>query len=87
MWMASAEYSIPIIEMLRFAAFYDVGTVNLTDWNFDPSGYADNWGLGVRLNIPQMGPIRLDYGFPIHYPDYLDGDPQFQFSIGWNRPI
>jgi len=86
-WMGSAEYSIPIIEMLRFAVFYDVGTVNADSWDFNAEQYADDWGLGFRINIPQMGPIRLDYGFPITYPDYLDGDSQFQFSIGWDRPI
>jgi outer membrane protein insertion porin family len=86
-WMGSLEYSIPIIERLRFAAFYDIGAVNKRSFDFDMSNYHDNWGIGLRINIPQMGPLRLDYGFPIHHDDTVSGKPRFQFSIGAERPI
>jgi outer membrane protein insertion porin family len=86
-WMGSIEYSVPIIERLRFALFYDIGTVNYDAYDFDSSNYHDNWGLGLRINIPQMGPLRLDYGFPIHHDDTLSGKPRFQFSVGWSRPL
>jgi outer membrane protein insertion porin family len=86
-WMGSVEYSLPIIERLRFALFYDIGAVNVRSFDFDPSNYHDNWGLGLRINIPQMGPLRLDYGFPIHHDDTVSGKPRFQFSIGAERPI
>lgn len=84
-WMASAEYSIPIIERVRIAAFYDIGVVNEDAYDFDVSGVADDAGIGLRIDIPQMGPMRLDYAFPISYPDYLGGKPRFQFSVGWTR--
>jgi outer membrane protein assembly factor BamA len=32
-----------------------------------------------------MGPLRLDYGFPITHDDTVSGKPRFQFSVGWNR--
>lgn len=86
-WMGSVEYSLPIIERLRFALFYDIGTVNSDAFDFDSSNYHDNWGLGLRINIPQMGPLRLDYGFPIHHDDTVNGKPRFQFSVGWFRPM
>jgi len=84
-WMGSLEYSLPIIERLRLAAFYDIGAVNADAWDFSGRNYADNWGVGIRLNIPQMGPLRLDYGFPITHDDTVSGKPRFQFSVGWNR--
>jgi outer membrane protein insertion porin family len=84
-WMGSIEYSLPIIERLRFAVFYDIGTVNPEAWDFNASNYADNWGLGLRLNIPQMGPLRLDYGFPLTHDDTVSGKPRFQFSVGYSR--
>lgn len=86
-WFGSAEYSIPIIERLRFALFYDIGNVyedafslNLND---DQETYNDNWGLGVRLNIPRLGPLRLDYGIPITNDKFSRGGGRFQFSVSY----
>jgi len=88
-WMGSAEYSIPLIERLRFAVFYDIGMVYLESYDFNFSQYNDNWGVGLRLAIPQLGPapLRLDYAFPItHGPD-TSGNGRFQFSVGYQRPF
>jgi outer membrane protein insertion porin family len=88
-WFASAEYSIPIFEQergigIRLAIFYDIGnvTVDPFDWSF--KNYSDNYGVGLRLNLP-IGPIRLDYGIPIHHDQFNDGDGQFQFGVGYTR--
>jgi outer membrane protein insertion porin family len=83
-FLGSAEYSIPIIERLRLAAFYDIGNVYAKSYDFDFKDYIDNWGVGIRLNIPKLGPLRLDYGIPITHPG-LNGSGKFQFSVGWNR--
>jgi outer membrane protein insertion porin family len=83
-FLGSAEYSIPIIERLRLAVFYDIGNVYEKSYDFDFKNYLDNWGLGVRLNIPRLGPLRLDYGIPITHPN-ASGSGKFQFSVGWNR--
>jgi outer membrane protein insertion porin family len=83
-FMGSAEYSIPIIERLRLALFYDIGNVYTDAYDFNFKDYLDNWGVGVRLNIPRLGPLRLDYGIPITHPG-ANGSGKFQFSVGWNR--
>jgi outer membrane protein insertion porin family len=83
-FLGSVEYSIPIIERLRLAAFYDIGNVYAKAYDFDFKNYFDNWGVGVRLNIPRLGPLRLDYGIPITHPGE-SGNGKFQFSVGWNR--
>lgn len=83
-FLGSAEYSIPIIERLRLAAFYDIGNVYTDAYDFNFKDYLDNWGVGVRLNIPRLGPLRLDYGIPITHPG-ASGSGKFQFSVGWNR--
>ncbi len=83
-WFGSAEYSIPIIERLRFALFYDVGCVQLEPYNFTLSGFNDNWGIGLRLNLP-IGPLRLDYGIPIHHDQYNSSSGRFQFGVGYTR--
>ena len=83
-WFGSAEYSIPIIERLRFALFYDVGQVSADPYDFSSQDYSDNWGLGLRLNLP-IGPLRLDYGIPIHHDQYNGGSGKFQFGVGYTR--
>ncbi|HNQ87245.1 MAG TPA: outer membrane protein assembly factor BamA [Verrucomicrobiota bacterium] len=94
-WYASAEYSIPIIERLRLAAFYDIGNVYPDAYSFDtyPDSrgpwsyglYSDNWGIGIRLNIPMLGPLRLDYAMPIKHDRYTGGSGRFQFGVGYTR--
>ncbi len=88
-WFGSLEYSIPILEKengvgVRFALFYDVGAVGAGPYSFS-GNFDDNWGLGFRLNIPHLGPLRLDYGMPIHHDQYNSGSGQFQFGVGYTR--
>ena len=90
-WFGSLEYSIPIIERLRFAVFYDIGNVMSRAYSYDFSNYSDNWGIGLRLNLPLGGasgtPLRLDYGIPIHHDAFSNGKARFQFSVGFDRPF
>ncbi len=89
-WLGSMEYSVPIIERLRFALFYDIGNVYPKAYSFsaqrpnDPF-YSDNWGVGIRLNIPNLGPLRLDYAIPISHDDQTSGSGRFQFGVGFTR--
>ncbi len=90
-WFGSVEYSLPIFEKdggvsLRFAMFYDIGAVAADPYSFS-SAYNDNWGFGLRLNIPHLGPLRLDYGIPITHDSYNNGGSQFQFGVGYERPF
>jgi len=90
-WFGSAEYSIPIIEQehgvgVRFAVFYDVGNVTADSYSWTLKNYSDNWGVGLRLNLP-IGPIRLDYGIPIHHDQFNSSNGQFQFGVGYTRDL
>jgi outer membrane protein insertion porin family len=90
LWFASAEYSVPIIERLRIAAFYDIGNVYPLAYSFQQQGpeygpYTDDFGFGIRLNIPGMGPLRLDYAIPLKHDPFVDGKGRFQFSVGYTR--
>jgi len=91
-WFGSIEYSLPIIDKegsggVRFAVFYDVGSVAVDAYDFNVSDYSSDWGIGLRLNLP-IGPLRLDYAFPITYDSrFNDGKGQFQFGVGWSRPF
>ncbi len=90
-WFGSVEYSLPIIDKeggggVRFAVFYDVGSVGANAYDFNVRGYSSDWGIGLRLNLP-IGPLRLDYAFPITYDQFSSGKGQFQFGVGWSRPF
>lgn len=92
-WFGSAEYSIPIIERLRFALFYDAGMVYQNAYSFTPTKYSngsssgiysDNFGFGIRLNLP-IGPLRLDYGIPLTHDKFSGNGGKFQFGVGYTR--
>ena len=78
----TVEYTIPIIDRVRFAVFYDTGFVNAGSWNFGTQNYNSDFGFGLRLNLP-IGPIRLDYGIPIQTDKFNNSSGRFQFSVGY----
>jgi outer membrane protein insertion porin family len=88
-WFSSYEYSIPIFEKeggvsLRYALFYDIGCVDAASYSYSLN-YSDDWGMGLRLNIPHLGPLRLDYGIPMKHDKYNGTSGQFQFGVGYTR--
>jgi outer membrane protein insertion porin family len=88
-WFGSVEYSLPIFEKdngpgVRFALFYDVGSVGEGPYSFS-GNFDDNWGIGLHINIPKLGPLRLEYGVPIHHDQYNGSSGQFQFGVGYHR--
>jgi outer membrane protein insertion porin family len=88
-WFGSAEYSIPIFEKesgpsLRFALFMDAGSVGASPYSFS-GNFDDDWGFGFRLNIPHLGPLRLDYGIPLTHDINNGASGQFQFTVGYTR--
>jgi outer membrane protein insertion porin family len=91
------EYTIPVIERVRFALFVDGGFVNDSSFDFSPTkhiatgtngqtfasgGFNADYGFGVRLDLP-IGPIRIDYGIPISKDRWSSSSGQFQFSVGY----
>lgn len=83
-YMLSAEYSIPVIDRLRLAVFYDMGNVYYDPYDFNLSEFCADVGIGLRLNLP-IGPLRLDYGFPIKTANGEDDSGHFNFSVGYTR--
>ena len=58
------EYTYPLLDVLRLAAFYDTGNVWQKASGFGGGDLKSSVGLGVRIKTP-VGPIRLDYGIPL----------------------
>jgi len=79
----TAEVTFPIIEKVRGAIFYDVGFVNAGSWQFTTANYNSDFGIGLLLELPAIGPIRIDYGIPIKADVFNDSSGQFQFNVGY----
>jgi outer membrane protein insertion porin family len=80
-YLATAEYSLPIIDRLRFAVFYDMGNVFYKSYDFS-TDYSSDAGVGIRLNLP-IGPLRFDYAFPIQDAYGTSGNGRFNFTVGY----
>lgn len=78
---ATVEWTFPIIEKARGAVFYDTGFVNSSAWSFGFNHMASDIGVGLRLDLP-IGPLRLDYGYPIMRDGY-NGGGHFNFNVGY----
>jgi len=74
--LGTIEYSYPVWEKWRLAAFYDVGYIGDT---FFETPYADA-GLGVRWETP-VGLVRLDFAKGVRSSDVGDFDRPFHISF------
>ncbi|MBA2431337.1 MAG: outer membrane protein assembly factor BamA [Chthoniobacterales bacterium] len=78
---ATVELTVPIIEKVRAAVFYDTGFVNTGAFDFAADNVASDIGIGLRLDLP-IGPIRLDYGIPLQTAGNSSSG-KFNFSVGY----
>jgi outer membrane protein insertion porin family len=81
----SLEYTIPIVETVRAAVFYDTGFVNSDSWDPSPSDLYSDIGIGIRLKLPISPlPLALDYAIPVSSPDEeADKGGQFNFYLNY----
>ncbi|MCA9393188.1 MAG: outer membrane protein assembly factor BamA [Candidatus Omnitrophica bacterium] len=79
--VGNIEYTIPLIQYIKLAAFYDVGNVWADIDDFGSGDYKGGVGLGLRIKTP-IGPINLDYGYPLDdVPTEPDKEGKFYFSV------
>ncbi|MES2707747.1 MAG: outer membrane protein assembly factor BamA [Verrucomicrobiota bacterium] len=81
-WL-TVEYTFPIIAKVRGAVFADIGFVNRDSWEFSAGDYNADVGFGIRVAIPRIGPIKLDYGIPVTTDEHNDGSGKFNFSMDY----
>lgn len=92
--MGSAEFATPIpfldrtrinfLNNLRFTVWADAGKVfnpSITDTIYDRPLYAVSAGVGLKLYIPGMGPLSIDYGIPLTNPG-SNGNKNGYFTFG-----
>ncbi|MGC6425464.1 MAG: outer membrane protein assembly factor BamA [Akkermansiaceae bacterium] len=81
---ASLEYTFPLVDTVRGAVFYDMGFVNSDSWDFGAGDVYSDTGFGVRMNLPGIGPLAVDYAIPINSPDPVaEKGGQFNFYLNY----
>lgn len=78
----TAEYTFPIVEKVRGAFFVDAGEVERDPFSLSMGDIKVDAGIGVRLNLP-IGPLRLDYGYPLITDKHSGHTGKIQFSVGY----
>ena len=93
----TGEITFPIIPRLRGAFFSDWGFVNAGSFAFNPTsittpdgyggtttsgGLNGDVGIGARIDLP-IGPIRIDWGYPVMYDSWNKSSGQFNFNVGY----
>jgi outer membrane protein insertion porin family len=76
------EVTFPIMSRVRGAVFSDLGFVNATAYDFSSSDLNADIGFGLRLDLP-IGPIRVDYGYPVMHDGWNGPPGKFNFNIGY----
>lgn len=92
--MGSAEFATPIpfldrtrinfLNNLRLTAWVDAGKIfgpTLTNTIYDRPLYAVSAGVGLKLYVPGMGPLSIDYGIPLTNPG-SNGNKNGYFTFG-----
>ena len=86
----STEVTFPVVESVRGAVFYDMGYVNEDSFAFGPKdarfssgGMNSNVGIGLLIELPAIGPVRIDYGIPMQSDIHNDSSGKFQFNVGY----
>jgi len=78
------ELTFPVMDRVRAAVFNDAGFVDARSFYYNDAWEEldDAVGVGLRLNLP-IGPLRLDYGYPIKDQSYNRGTGKFSFDVGY----
>lgn len=80
----TAEYTFPIVKKVRGAVFADAGFVNTRSWDFNSSDLNADVGIGVRVVLPVIGPIKIDWGVPVRSDNFNDSSSgRFNFSVDY----
>ena len=80
--VASAEYTIPIVDAIRLAAFYDIGNVWRDPYDFGMENLASSTGVGIRFDLPGF-PIRIDRAWAVNKDNDLTRTEEWVLWVGF----
>lgn len=80
--ITNVEAKYKLSDLLRFYTFFDLGGVWKEIGDFDLDGYRYSVGVGFGIDVPRIGPMRIDYGFPLN-PDDDQGNGEIHLTTGF----
>ena len=80
--LVSLEYTFPVpyVDIIKAAAFVDVGEVSPDSYKLNFGDFAISIGPGIKVKTP-VGPLAFYYGLPIANRDVKDKNGRFEFSL------
>ena len=81
-WVNNIEMKYKITEQIRFYVFSDMGGVWAEASDFDLGDMKYSVGIGFGMEVPRLGPIRIDYGYPLN-PDEDQGSGRLHLLGGF----
>lgn len=76
----SCELIYPLFKVVKVAGFFDFGNVWEKLGEFGSGDFKYSVGVGLRLKTP-MGPVKLDYGYPLKVDAGEEKEGRFHFSM------
>ena len=80
-WVTNTEMKYKVTDLLRVYGFFDTGGVWADASDFDFGDIKYSVGVGIGFDVPRMGPIRIDYGWPLN-PDGDQGGGKLHMQTG-----
>lgn len=75
----------PFLDNIKFSLFVDAGKLfetNVTDKIYNRPGYGIAAGAGIKVYVPGVGPLSIDYGYPLTNVGKGNTKGAFTFGIG-----
>lgn len=82
--MATVEYTIPLIQRIRLAGFYETGNLWEDPYEADVTSLAATAGIGLRLDLPGF-PVRIDRAWVVNEVDESSDTETWVFWIGYDN--
>ncbi len=76
----TCELTYPLFKLIKVATFYDIGNAWEKLGDFFSGNMQYSVGAGFRVKTP-MGPVKLDYGYPLEIAAGETKEGRFHFSM------
>lgn len=76
---------LKFLDNVKFAMFVDAGKLfntTISDKMYNRPGYGVAFGAGIKVFVPGVGPLSIDYGYPLTNVGKGNSKGAFTFGIG-----